>query len=92
MLVEGLPLDSVAHRRDPRSRGWSDAEFLLADVADLLNALLGVQMATYSGAKTFETPKPRERPGDEARRAETRRIAEKHIRRVREIERIMLGR
>lgn len=92
VMVSNLPPGSAIHRSDPESRGWQVSDYLLADLYDAMNTLVGLTGAKYMGAEQFQPPKPRQRPGDEDEKTQIRRSSAKVIRRVREIESIALGR
>jgi hypothetical protein len=69
VLVDGLPPDSAAHRKIPSSRGWTESDFLLAEVVDGARALFELTKAAHFKDVTYEAPTPTPRPGDAERKA-----------------------
>lgn len=81
-LINALPVDS-AYARAARGHAWNDAEFLLADISDLVQ-LHRTEFLRASGAKSSPRFRPAERPrgtdeADQHERAEAIRRAHDHV-------------
>lgn len=71
VLIEHLP-PTAATARAHRGHGWVDANYQLADVADLLNNLVAVTVAANSKDGRVQPPKPYPRPDVLAEQTERR--------------------
>ena len=83
VAIQGLPLDSAAHRA-AKGHTWQQVEYLLADLVDINAATLELLRATNdSDDNTFHLPEPLSRPcmsTPEEKAARDRELAKKHAR------------